>query len=170
MILSIGYNKYLLNGVDNEIENHSFGKSIINSIVGKGEYVSQGYTARYTLIPDQLTTGNLSSIGFTKEAAKSYMDYVSGKKKLDYIAPKFEKTAEKVGTLPESTEKQTATKSQLQVEMENLELTDAVVEALYKESSKRMDVETFKAAAQGMIANLRATMSNEQILEKIKCL
>ena len=170
MILSIGYNKYLLNGVDNEIENHSFGKSIINSIVGKGEYVSQGYTARYTLIPDQLTTGNLSSIGFTKEAAKSYMDYVSGKKKLDYIAPKFEKTAEKVGTLPQSTEKQTATKSQLQVEMENLELTDAVVEALYKESSKRMDVETFKAAAQGMIANLRATMSNEQILEKIKCL
>jgi hypothetical protein len=122
------------------------------------------------LIPNQLTTGSLSSIGFSKEAAKSYMDYVSGKKKLDYIAPKLEKTVEKVETLPQSTEKQTATKSQLQIEMESLELTDPVVNALYKESSKRMDIESFKAAAQGMIANLRATMSNEQILEKIKCL
>jgi hypothetical protein len=65
---------------------------------------------------------------------------------------------------------QGATKSQLQIDMENLNLTDEVVESLYSESSKRMTPEVFKAAAQGMIANLRATMSNEQIIDKIKCL
>ena len=47
---------------------------------------------------------------------------------------------------------------------------DEVVNSLYSESSKRMSPEVFKAAAQGMIANLRATMSNEQIIDKIKCL
>jgi hypothetical protein len=339
MIMQIGFDKYLLNGVDAEISNQSFGKSIIDSIVGKGEYINQGHIAKYTLIPNQLTTGSLSSIGFSKEAAKSYMDYVSGKKKLDYIAPKLEKTVEKVETLPQSTEKQTqssaskviegdifagngipvittnlggvhgaglaqaakakglikqgdgvfkandkvvqlpvkkvwsdnmamndnmelmkeslrslikvarentdktyllplaglghgegniesilplliqtvkaspnikmvipgegvslgrqgtvrrdytrenlpmikqmlseaglmggTTKSQLQIDMDALNLTDEVITSLYNESSKRMSVEKFKSAAQGMIANLRATMSNEQILEKIKCL
>jgi hypothetical protein len=54
--------------------------------------------------------------------------------------------------------------------MDALNLTDEVITSLYNESSKRMSVEKFKSAAQGMIANLRATMSNEQILEKIKCL
>jgi hypothetical protein len=170
LIISVGFKKYLLNGVDSEIENNSFGKSVINSIVGKGEYVNQGYTAKYTLIPDQLTTGSLSSIGFTKEAAKTYMDYVSGKKKLEYIAPEIKKSEETVAMLPESTVKQTVSKSQLEIDMENLELTDSVVNALYNESSKRMSIEEFKTAAQGVIVNLRAVMSNEQILEKIKCL
>lgn len=170
LIISVGFKKYLLNGVDSEIENNSFGKSVINSIVGKGEYVNQGYTAKYTLIPDQLTTGSLSSIGFTKEAAKTYMDYVSGKKKLEYIAPEIKKSEETVAMLPESTVKQTVSKSQLEIDMENLELTDSVINALYNESSKRMSIEEFKTAAQGVIVNLRAVMSNEQILEKIKCL
>jgi hypothetical protein len=35
MIMQIGFDKYLLNGVDAEISNQSFGKSIIDSIVGK---------------------------------------------------------------------------------------------------------------------------------------
>jgi hypothetical protein len=170
LIISVGFNKYLLNGIDNEIENHSFGKSVISSIVGKGEYVSQGYTARYTLIPDQLTTGSLSSIGFTKEVAKTYMDYVSGKKKLEYIAPQIEKGQEKGAKLPESGKIQTVTKSQLQIDMENLNLTDDVVKALYAESGKRLSIEEFKTAVQTVIANLRATNTNEQILENIKCL
>lgn len=170
LMISVGFNKYLLNGVDNEIENHSFGKSVINSIVGKGEYVSQGFTARYTLIPEQLTTGSLSSIGFTKEAAKTYMDYVSGKKKLEYIAPKFEKAKETVAKLPGSEQKQTVTKSQLQVDMENLNLTDSVIEALYSQTSKRMSIDQFKVEVQKTIANLRAVKTNEEIIEKIKCL
>jgi hypothetical protein len=33
-----------------------------------------------------------------------------------------------------------------------------------------MSVDQFKIEAEGVIANLRATMSNEQIIEKIKCL
>jgi hypothetical protein len=165
LIVSIGYNKYLLNGIDNEIADHSFGKSVINSIIGKGEYVNQGYTARYTLIPDQLTTGSLSSIGFTKEAAKSYMDYVSGKKKLEYLAPE-----KKVEAKPVTDVKEVTVKTQLEIDMDNLNLTDDVVNALYSETRKSMSIENFKLAAQNVIANLRATMSNNEILEKIKCL
>lgn len=170
LILTIGYNKYLLNGIDNEIENYSFGKSVINSIIGKGEYVNQGLTARYTLIPDQLTTGSLSSIGFTKEVAKTYMDYVSGKKKLEYIAPQIKKAEEAVAVLPESTEKQTVTKTQLQIDMENLNLTDEVLEALYAEGSKSKSFESFKLAANIVVANLRATVPSNEIIDKIKCL
>lgn len=173
LIISIGSKKYLLNGVDNEIENNSFGKSVINSIIGKGTYINQGYTAKYSLIPDQLTTGSLNSIGFTKEVAKTYMDYISGKKKLEYLAPEIKKTDKPVAMLPESGEKQTqefVSKSQLQIDMENLNLTDEVINALYSDSNKRMSIEEFKTAAQGVIANLRATMTSEQILEKIKCL
>jgi hypothetical protein len=62
------------------------------------------------------------------------------------------------------------TKTQLQIDMDALNLTDEVVEALYNEGSKRMSVDQFKIEAAGLIANLRATMSNEQIIEKIKCL
>ena len=173
LMISVGRSKYLLQGIDDEIGNNSFGKTVINSIVGRGEYISKGMSARYALIPSQLTAGTLSPIGFTKESTKKYMDYVSGKEKMEYIAPEIKKSEESVAKLPESTEKQTqepATKSQLQIDMENLNLTDEVVESLYSESSKRMTPEVFKAAAQGMIANLRATMSNEQIIDKIKCL
>ena len=173
LMISIGRSKYLLQGVDDEIGNNSFGKTVISSIVGRGEYISKGMSARYALIPSQLTAGTLSPIGFTKENTKKYMDYVSGKQKIEYIAPKIKKSEESVAKLPESGEKQTqesATKSQLQIDMDNLNLTDEVVNSLYLESSKRMAQDVFKLEAEGMIANLRATMSNEQIIDKIKCL
>lgn len=332
LILSVGQSKYLLQGVDDQITNNSFGKSMINSIVGSGQYINEGMSARYVIIPAQLTTGTLSPIGFTKEASQKYMSYVSGKEKLDYIAPKIQeslqpKTApiqnqtskviegdifagngipvittnlggvhgaglaqaakakglikqgdgafkanDKVVQLPvkkvwsdnmamndnmelmkeslrslikvarENTDKtyllplaglghgegnietilplliqtvkaapnikmvipgegvslgrqgtvrkdytrenlpmikqmlseaglmEGATKTQLQIDMDALNLTDEVAEALYNEGSKRMSFEQFKTQAAGLIANLRATMSNEQIIEKIKCL
>jgi hypothetical protein len=332
LILSVGQTKYLLQGVDDQMQNNSFGKSVINSIVGSGQYINEGVSARYAIIPAQLTTGTLSPIGFSKEASQKYMSYVSGKEKLDYIAPKIEtpvqttapvaqnvtskvvegdifagngipvittnlggvhgaglaqaakakglikqgdgafKATDKVVQLPvkkvwsdnmamndnmelmkdslrslikvarENTDKtyllplaglghgegnietilplliQTVkaspnikmvipgegvslgrqgtvrrdytrenlpmikqmlleaglmggqTKTQLQIDMDALNLTDEVVEALYNEGSKRMSVDQFKIEAAGLIANLRATMSNEQIIEKIKCL
>ena len=102
------------------------------------------------------------------------MAYVSGKEKLDYIAPGFKKVEKKVESLPQSEQMQTqenvTAKSQLQIDMDALNLTDEVVTALYNESSKRMSIENFKSAAQGVIANLRATMSNNEIIDKIKCL
>lgn len=338
-MISVGRSVYLLQGVEDQIANNSFGKSFINSIVGSGTYINEGYNARYALIPSQLTTGTLSPVGFTKEASEKYMAYVSGKEKLDYIAPEFKKVEEKVESLPQSEQMQTqsatskviegdifagngipvittnlggvhgaglaqaakakglikqgdgvfkandkvvqlpvkkvwsdnmamndnmelmkeslrslikvarentdntyllplaglghgegnietilplliqtvkaspnikmvipgegvslgrqgtvrrdytrenlpmikqmlseaglmggATKTQLQIDMDALNLTDEVVTALYNESSKRMSVENFKSAAQGVIANLRATMSNNEIIDKIKCL
>jgi len=174
LMISVGRSVYLLQGVEDQIANNSFGKSFINSIVGSGTYINEGYNARYALIPSQLTTGTLSPVGFTKEASKKYMAYVSGKEKLDYIAPEFKKVEEKVESLPQSEQMQTqenvTAKSQLQIDMDALNLTDEVVTALYNESSKRMSIENFKSAAQGVIANLRATMSNNEIIDKIKCL
>jgi hypothetical protein len=332
LIISVGQSKYLLQGIDDQIQNASFGKSVINSIVGKGQYINEGMSAKYALIPAQLTTGTLSPVGFTKEASQKYMAYVSGKEKIDYIAPKTEKPVQKSAPVAQSetskviegdifagngipvittnlggvhgaglaqaakakglikqgdgafkaTDKvvqlpvkkvwsdnmvmndnmellkeslrslikvardnkentyllplaglghgegnietilplliQTVkaapnikmvipgdgvslgrqgtvrrdytrenlpmikqmlseaglmggtTKSQLQIDMDALNLTDEVVTALYNEGSKRMSIDAFKAQALGMIANLRATMSNNEIIEKIKCL
>jgi hypothetical protein len=107
LIISVGQTKYLLQGVDDQIQNNSFGKSVINSIVGSGQYINEGFSARYAIIPTQLTTGTLSPIGFTKEASQKYMSYVSGKEKLDYIAPEFTKAEEKVASLPQSEQTQT---------------------------------------------------------------
>ena len=52
---------------------------------------------------------------------------------MEYIAPEIKKSEESVAMLPESGEKQTqesVTKSQLQIDMDNLNLTDEVVNSL----------------------------------------
>jgi predicted kinase len=56
------------------------------------------------------------------------------------------------------------------MDMNNLNLTQPVVDYLYNQSSKRLSKESFRQAAAAMIANLRASTPTNQILEKIKCL
>ena len=124
LMISVGRSVYLLQGVEDQIANNSFGKSFINSIVGSGTYINEGYNARYALIPSQLTTGTLSPVGFTKEASEKYMAYVSGKEKLDYIAPEFKKVEEKVESLPQSTVKQQDTINIYAGTGENAELSN----------------------------------------------
>lgn len=56
-------------------------------------------------------------------------------------------------------------------EMANLELTPAVIEYLYTESSQRMRLDKFAQAAKDLVANLRGlNYTNDDILEKLKCL
>lgn len=57
-----------------------------------------------------------------------------------------------------------------QIDMENLNLTPAVIDNLYNQSSKRMSKQDFAKAAADVVATMRATSTNQQILEKIKCL
>lgn len=57
-----------------------------------------------------------------------------------------------------------------QTDMENLNLTPAVIDNLYSQSSKRMSKQEFAKAAADVVATMRATSTNQQILEKIKCL
>jgi hypothetical protein len=56
-------------------------------------------------------------------------------------------------------------------EMANLDLTPAVIEYLYSESSKRMRFDQFVKTARDLVANMRGlNYNNDDILEKIKCL
>jgi len=56
-------------------------------------------------------------------------------------------------------------------DMANLELTPAVIEYLYSDSSKRMRIGQFAQAAKDLVANMRGmNYTNDEILEKIKCL
>lgn len=56
-------------------------------------------------------------------------------------------------------------------DMANLELTPEVIEYLYSDSSKRMRLDKFAQAAKDLVANLRGmNYTNDEILEKIKCL
>jgi ribonuclease HI len=82
LMFSMDSNTYLLQGVDNEIDNKNFGESMIKSIVGTGQYKTTGKIARYTLIPKELSAGTLSPIGFTKEASQEYMDLINKKARL----------------------------------------------------------------------------------------
>jgi len=56
-------------------------------------------------------------------------------------------------------------------EMANLDLTPAVIEYLYSESSQRMRLDQFVKAARDLVANMRGlNYNNDDILDKIKCL
>ena len=64
----------------------------------------------------------------------------------------------------------TPVEQQTELDMNNLNLTQPVVDYLYSQSSKRLSKDNFRQAAAAMIANLRASTPTDQILEKIKCL
>ena len=56
-------------------------------------------------------------------------------------------------------------------EMANLELTPAVIEYLYSDSSQRLRFDQFVKAARDLVANMRGlNYTNDDILDKIKCL
>jgi hypothetical protein len=56
-------------------------------------------------------------------------------------------------------------------EMANLDLSPAVIEYLYSESSQRMRLDQFVKAARDLVANMRGlNYNNDDILDKIKCL
>ena len=56
-------------------------------------------------------------------------------------------------------------------DMANLELTPAVIEYLYSDSSQRMRFDQFVKAARDLVANMRGlNYTNDDILDKIKCL
>lgn len=56
-------------------------------------------------------------------------------------------------------------------EMANLDLTPAVIEYLYSDSSQRMRFDQFVKAARDLVANMRGlNYTNDDILDKIKCL
>ena len=87
LMLKLGSTTYLLQGVDEEIGNKSFGKSVINAIAGVGEYRTTGNKAKYVALPMELTTSTLSPIGFSTAESKRYQELVTKKVKIDVSEP-----------------------------------------------------------------------------------
>jgi hypothetical protein len=75
LMFTLGKNTYMLQGVGDQMNNKSFGESMIKSIVGTGKYINVGQKAKYTLVPDKLTTGTISSIGLKKDVSEKYIAY-----------------------------------------------------------------------------------------------
>jgi hypothetical protein len=75
LMFTLGKNTYMLQGVGDQMNNKSFGESMIKSIVGTGKYINVGQKAKYTLVPDKLTTGTISSIGLNKDVSEKYIAY-----------------------------------------------------------------------------------------------
>jgi len=85
LLLKIGATTYLLQGIDNEIDNKSFGKSIIDSIAGVGEYKTVGNAAKYVALPKELTSGTINPIGYNTSELKRYTDLINRKIKLPVV-------------------------------------------------------------------------------------
>jgi hypothetical protein len=85
LLLKISNTTYLLQGIDDEIDNKNFGKSIINSIAGVGEYKTVGNAAKYMALPKELTNGTLNPIGFSTAESKRYINLINRKIKLPVV-------------------------------------------------------------------------------------
>ena len=175
VMLKIGNTTFLLQGIDNEIGDKSFGKSIINSIAGVGEYKTTGNAARYVALPMELTTNTLSPIGFSTAESKLYMDLVTKKIKLDTTFDLGEAMSEGLtadmfedySIKPEIAQPLT----QLDLDIQNINVTFDVVKHFYEQSGKRRSLEAYAKTFADMAAQLKSTeMTNEQIIEKLKCL
>ena len=55
-------------------------------------------------------------------------------------------------------------------DLQNLNLTEDVLNILYDQSGKRMNKTEFSKAAFEIVSNLKASRTNQEIIEKIKCL
>jgi len=83
IMLRMGKTTFLLQGVDSQIYNQSFGKSVINSISGTGEFKTVGNAAKYVALPMELAVNTISPIGFSVAESKRYTSLVNKKARLD---------------------------------------------------------------------------------------
>ena len=230
LMLKAGSTTYLLQGVDEEITNNSFGKSVINAIAGVGEYRTTGRKARYVALPMELTTNTLSPIGFSTAQSKRYQKLVTKKERIDMsevdmsfglTAEMFEDYSVKPQTTKSPAEMRTelfqkqergqislagedvniisqsrinptdenikALKnlyndligklqdsialSKLDLDIQNINVTFDVIKHFYEQSGKRQSLEAYAKIFADMAAQLKTTgMTNQEIIEKLKCL
>jgi hypothetical protein len=172
LMLKAGSTTYLLQGVDEEITNNSFGKSVINAIAGVGEYRTTGRKARYVALPMELTTNTLSPIGFSTVQSKRYQKLVTKKERINMseVDMSFGLTAEMFedySIKPEIAQPIT----QLDLDIQNINVTFDVVKHFYEQSGKRQSFEAYAKTFADMAAQLKTTgMTNQEIIEKLKCL
>lgn len=177
IMLKIGATTFLLQGVDEQIKDKSFGKSIINSIAGVGEYKTVGNAAKYVALPMELTTSTLSPIGFSTKESKRYMNFVTKKEKVDVSefdlgeAMSEGLTAEMFEDSSLKPKVEDIALSKLDLDIQNINVTFDMVNHFYQLSGKRQSLEAYTKTFADMAAQLKTTgMTNQEILEKLKCL
>ena len=60
--------------------------------------------------------------------------------------------------------------SDVQLNLQNLELTNEVIDYLYNVSSQRLSRESYGKEAYKLVTNLKGSLTNEEVVEKLKCL
>ena len=84
-ILRVGINTYVLQGIDdNASGTKSIGSNLLDSIMGKTTFSNVGTFAKYTAIPSQYASEELSPIAFSSENAESYKHYIDKKEAIVY--------------------------------------------------------------------------------------
>lgn len=174
VMIKAGSTTYLLQGVDDDIANKSFGKSVINAIAGINQFRTTGTKAKYVALPSELTTSTVNPIGFSTEESEKYQRIVTRKEKIDVSEPdmSFGLTADMFEdySIKEKVEVQTPM-SKLELDIQNINVTFDVVKHFYEQSGKRQSFEAYSKVFADMAAQLKTTgMTNQEIIEKLKCI
>ena len=82
-IIKIDNKIYSLQGVDTSSK-RTAGQNLVESAIGKVAITNTGNKATYIRMPDDYSSDGISSIGFTKEDSKKYIDYTKNKKVIQY--------------------------------------------------------------------------------------
>lgn len=82
----------------------------------------------------------------------------------------FSYTDNSINTVAENTPDANLKQEQFNTDLKNLNLTPEVVSYLYSESSKKLPIDDYNKELRNLILILQGSFTNNEILEKIKCL
>jgi hypothetical protein len=174
IMLRMGKTTFLLQGIDSQINNQSFGKSVINSISGTGEFKTVGNAAKYVALPMELAVNTLSPIGFSVAESKRYTSLVNKKVRLDVseIDIAEEMTQDLTPDMFEDNSRKIEEPlTKLDLDIQNINVTFDMVKHFYDQSTTRKSFDAYSTEFAAYAANLKTTgMTNQEIIEKLKCL
>ncbi len=189
-VLRVGDATYVLDSVRDIVAGTSVATNVVDKMIQTGFLDNQGYKAKYKLLPSA-PTGEMTvnPIAYTTDQVQRYLDLTKRKVRLGaapaiQAKPATEKKVETPATptdMNDGTVDSTAMlnqllagtlseEQQLSLDLQDLNLTPQVLRYLYEQGRKSLGKKEFAKAVTDMIASMRATNTNEQIIEKIKCL
>lgn len=190
-VLRVDDATYVLDSVRKvDVAGTSVATNVVDKMVQTGYLDNQGYKAKYKILPS-VPTGEMTinPIAYNTAEVQRYLDLTKRKARLNAAPtvkakPAIEKKVEAPATpsdMNDGTVDATAMlnqllagtlseEQQLSLDLQDLNLTPQVLRYLYDQGSKRLSKTDFVKAVNEMIVNMRATNTNEQIIEKIKCL
>ena len=120
-ILRVGINTYVLQGIDdNASGSKSIGSNLLDSIMGKTTFSNIGTFAKYTAIPSQYASEELSPIAFSSENAEAYKRYIDKKEAIVFNTNIVDTAKEE----KQPTQQSTSVKEGVKKPAENIIITD----------------------------------------------